>query len=225
MIRLSVKGLAKYMTSGAAAQRKVLRDFKYPREDEPMAMRLYYEDACDCIETFLRGGYDRQWLRAEGDTLAIRAAGVGGRQRARLHHNARAVRQYEQYFGGRRLQLQASLNLAIEFSGVQIKVVPDLNVIEGTKAKIIKLEFSLTPPSDELIAIVVQTMFEAATGQVSDLSPSSVLLFDVPRGAERRGARMRSRTLREIEAACQTIATIWDTIEPPRPGGVGRRVR
>ena len=165
MIRMSVKGLAKYMISGPAAQRKVLRDFKYPREDEPMAMRLYYEDAGDCIETFLRSGYERQWLRAEGEALAVRAAGAEGRQRTRLQHNARAVRQYEQYFGGRQFQLRASLNLSIAFSGVQVKVVPDLNVIEGTRAKIIKLEFSLTPPSDALIAIIVQTMFEAATGK------------------------------------------------------------
>ncbi len=33
MIKLSAKGLAKFMTLSAAGQRKVLRDYKYPDEE------------------------------------------------------------------------------------------------------------------------------------------------------------------------------------------------
>jgi hypothetical protein len=52
MIKIGVKGLAKFMTSTAAAQRKVLQDYKFPDEDEPKAMRLYYGEAVDSIRTY-----------------------------------------------------------------------------------------------------------------------------------------------------------------------------
>ena len=44
------------------------------------------------------------------------------------------------------------------------------------------------------------------------LTSSSVILLDIPRGEEHRGARMGARMRNDIEAACQNIEAIWDTI-------------
>lgn len=43
MIKIGLKGLAKFMTSALAAQRKVLRDYKYPRQ-EGQTHASYYRD-------------------------------------------------------------------------------------------------------------------------------------------------------------------------------------
>lgn len=54
MIKLTLKGLAKYVASSPAAQRKILQDFKCPAADEPFAMRVYYREAMDCLKQYIR---------------------------------------------------------------------------------------------------------------------------------------------------------------------------
>ena len=44
------------------------------------------------------------------------------------------------------------------------------------------------------------------------LTSASVLYLDVPRGAEYRGARVRSRLENEMQAACENIVAIWNGI-------------
>ncbi len=216
MIKLSIKGLAKYMASSPSAQRRVLRDFKYPRGEEAFAMRLYYRDACERITAFHRNDHDCEWLRSEADDLSRLASLTGGSGGVRLRNNARALRQYEQHFASRSYEILDELRLELEFSGVRITATPDLHVRENHKQRVIKLEFSKKPLTPETIRIITQCLYEAARrGRVPDLSSSSVLYLDVPRGVEHRGARAGSRTLRDIEAACETISEIWDSIQPP----------
>ncbi len=214
MIKLSVKGLAKYMTSGDHTRRRVLRDFKYPREDEPMAMRLYYQDACDRIEAFHRGR-DRNWLRSEADDLARLAALTGGSRGARLRHNAQALRRYEEHFGDRSYVVQKAARLNVQYGDVVITVAPDLSVLCDGRPRLVKFDFGAEPPPERLVKIVTQVMFEAALPAIPDLKSGSVIYADVSRGVEHRGARMGAAVQRDIVAACQTIAQIWDGIAPP----------
>ncbi len=215
MITLTVKGLANYITSAPAAQQRVLRDFKYPKEDEATAKRLYYRDATERISAFHRGK-DRSWLLAEADSLAKLAALNGGPAGVRLRHNARAVRQYEQAFGDRIYDVHAPTKLSLVWSGVRVKVTPDLDVEEKGKRRLIKLDFSEEEPSTEIVKIVSQIMFESAASSGLDIPAGSVLYVDVCRGREHRGARLGARVRRDIEAACETIAQVWDSIRPPR---------
>jgi hypothetical protein len=216
MIRLTVKGLAKYMTSSPAAQRRVLRDFKYPRGEEAYAMRLYYRDACERIIAFHRKNHDRAWLRTQAEDFGRLAELTKGSSGTRLRNNGRAMRQYEQHFGDRVFEVLSDLRLEVEFSGVRITATPDLYVRESGKHKAIKLEFSKSTPPPDAVKVVTQCLYEAARrGRVPGLSSSSVLYLDIPRGLEHRGARAGSRMLRDIEAACETISQVWDSIQPP----------
>jgi hypothetical protein len=212
MIRLSIRGLAKYMTSSPAGQRKVLRDYKYPDEDEPSAMRRYYKDATDRIRVYHRPGHEPSWLRAKVLELSELARLTPGRAGAKLRHNARALAAYEKHFAGRSLLPLPNLRLRLDIGNVVIGVSPDLHAIERKKAKLLKFDFSVAAPSDDMIKIVSQVMFEAAKGSVADLTSSSIEYVDVTRGNEFRGARAGARTLREIEAACATIENVWASI-------------
>lgn len=212
MIKISVKGLAKFMTSSSAAQRKILRDYKHPDEDEPAAMRLYYKDATDRIVAYHRSGHDRSWLTEKAKDVAELARLTPGPAGTRLRNNSRALSFYEQHFAERSFEPQGQLRLRLEVGGVTITVSPDLYVLEKGKAKVVKLEFSKEAPSDESVKIISQAMFEAAKGHVQGLSSSSVLLLDVPRGTEHRGARAGARMLNEIQAACKTIEAVWPSI-------------
>lgn len=216
MIRLTLSGLAKYMTSAPARQRTILRDFKYPNEDEALAKRLYYREAQEHIVAFHRNARDREWLLERAQQLAFLAEMNGGRSGIRLRHNVRALRQYARNFCDRDFEVLDPLRLSLEYGQVRISVVPDLHVREKGKEKIIKLDFAVDVPSADAIRIASQCLFESSRGVVEDLTSSSALYLDIARGVEHRGARAGARTLADITAACETIAAIWPQLQPRR---------
>ncbi len=212
MIRLSVRGLAKFMTSSPVAQRKVLRDYKYPDEDEPSAMRRYYKEALDRIVAFHRAGHERHWLVDKAQEVAELARLTPGQAGLRLKHNSRALLAYERGFATRPLELQSQLRLSLVLGNVTVSVTPELNAIERRRPRLVKLDFSRIQPSEECVKIVSQVMLEASAGNVLGVSSSSISYFDVTRGSEHRRARAGSRTLREVEAACTNIESLWPGI-------------
>ena len=209
IIKLSVKGFADYMTATPAKQRKILRDYKYPQDDEAYAKRLYYREARDVVAAFHKNDHDHTWLGTKAEELSNLGDSMGGQSRQRLKHNSRGIRQYGDHFSDRRFEIQPDVRWKLVFGDVQISVVPDLVAVEKGKPKVVKLDFSNAEPNTEGSKIIAQCMFEAATGRVQNLTSSSVLYLDVARGKELRGARAGSRAMREIEAACQTIEAIW----------------
>ncbi len=211
MIPITLKGLAKFMTATPANQRKILKDFKYPKE-EGYAQALYYREARDLIYSLYKHNHPSAWLAERATQLRGLATATGGQSGGRLSHNARGVDQYLAHFSGRRFEVLKDLDLSVSLSGVRIKINPDLHVREGGKEKIIKLEFSAREPEERLVRIVCQTMFEGASANGHPLTASCVLYLDVPRGAEHRGARAGARMRAEIDAACQNIASLWDRI-------------
>ena len=214
MIQLSVRGLAKYMTSRHATQLKILRDYKYPNDPEPHAMRLYYREARDCVEAFHRSNNNRPWLRGKAGDLNQMASLVSGPARARLRHNARALTQYEEHFGERHFEIGKPMRLYLDVDRVRISTAPELHVSEGSREKLIRLDFAAEQPSDDVIKIICQTTFSAAEAAGLGLPASSILHLDVARGRETRGARSGARVRADIEAACRGIAALWDSIEP-----------
>jgi predicted RNA-binding protein with EMAP domain len=212
MIKISLTGLAKFMTSGPAAQRKVVHDYRYPDEDEPKAMRLYYLEAVDSIKAYHLNKHPAAWLNEQAERIGDLAATVGGMTRSRLNNNARAVRQYAENFGARNFTILNDLKLALVFGSVRVTVIPDLHVREANKEKIVKLGFARTQPDGQLVKIVSQSMFEAYRTAEGAITSSNVLYLDVARGIEHRGARVGARLMTDIKAACENIEALWDTI-------------
>src|SRR5688572_79173 len=105
MIKLTLKGLAKYVASSPAAQRKILQDFKYPAEDEPFAMMVYELEALDCLKEYVENRHSSEWLRQQ----AVQHTATRERQSVtsarRLGQNAQAVLLYEKHFGGKELEI------------------------------------------------------------------------------------------------------------------------
>jgi len=66
MISITLKGLAKFMMATPAKQRKILRDYKYPRE-EGQAMAQYYKEARDVVYSFHKNKRAKEWLMAKGE--------------------------------------------------------------------------------------------------------------------------------------------------------------
>jgi hypothetical protein len=130
MIQITLKGLAKFMTATPANQRKILRDYKYPKE-EGQAMAQYYKEARDVIYSFHKQKHPKTWLLNKAEEVRKLATGVGGGSGCRLGHNARAIDQYAANFSGRQLDILQDLDVSVSIEGLKIKVNPDLHVSEG----------------------------------------------------------------------------------------------
>lgn len=212
MIKISVKGLAKFMTASPSGQRRILREFKFPDDDEPRAMRLYYGEATDAIKAYHANGHGRQWLVNQADMLTDLAASLGGQSAVRLRNNARGVRHYHDSFYNRRFEILADLRMALVHGEVRVTVVPDLHVRERGREKIIKLDFARQAVDPEVVRIVSQCMFEAFKNSQGAITSSSVLYLEVAQAAEHHGARVGARLLADMRAACDNISALWGTI-------------
>jgi hypothetical protein len=211
MIKIGLKGLAKFMTASPSTQRRVLRDYKYPKP-EGEAQASYYRDARWDIRRNHERNNPEGFLAVRAQAFALQMQSRTGSSALRLRHNSRAVREYDQLWGSKSLEVLPDISLPLTYGGVIININPDLHVRDAGIEKIIKLEFNSGRLNDAVIRIMSQAMFEGASVAGLGLSSSSILLLDVPRQVVHRGARMRSKTSRDIEAACQTIADIWPSI-------------
>lgn len=211
MIKISLKGLAEFMAGSSAKQRRVLRDFKYP-DPEGSAQAVYYREARDFITRYHQRRHAIQWLFDRSDQLEAIAAQSSRQTKTRYGNNARVLREYARNFGNRHFDILPKLPLGLTLEGVMVTVIPDLHVRENGIEKIIKLEFSIDTPDDKIVKIITQAMFEAQSEEGMGLRSSSVLYFDVRRGASHKGARVGSRMRGEMEAACKNISALWNGI-------------
>lgn len=141
MIKIGMKGLAKYMTSNESQKRRILRDYKF-RDPEGSAQAIYYREARDLIEAFHAKSHDLGWLMEKAGQLRALAEETSGLTKSRLVNNARAFQLYQQHFGSKVFEVKESLRKKLQISGVAISIIPDLHVVERGIEKLIKLEFA-----------------------------------------------------------------------------------
>jgi len=213
MIKMGVKGLAKFMAASSAGQRKVLRDYKFP-DEEGTAQAAYYREARDLVAEFHRNAHPTQWLREKAAVLQSAAASLGGRVATRLRHNSRGLNDYAVHFPSRTYEILTERKFYVTFGDVRISILPELHVREKERERFLKLEFAKNEPGEETIKVVSQIMFEAALAAKIPVTSSDVLYVDVARGKAYKGARVGSRMKAEIEAACANISAMWDSIKP-----------
>lgn len=212
MKKVSLKGLADFMTAPEVKKRKIIHDYKYPSDDEAKAKRTYYREARDRIVAYHRGTHDEGWLIEHSVQLDSIAAMSAGQTKTRLRHNARALRAYAKHFASRSFELLGDSHLALHYGDVRVSVFPDLHVRENGKEKIIKLEFNKDTIDPQLVKIVSQGMYEAAEQAGMNLPASCILYLEVTNGVEHKGARVGARMRSNIEAACLNVSAIWDSI-------------
>jgi hypothetical protein len=208
MIRITAKGLAKYMTSGDASKRKILRDYKFP-DPEGAVQAKYYAEARRVIEQYHDRGNDASIIVSAVDVLNTRAAREQGRKHDRLRNNIRALESYLSNFGKKKLTILSTPDVKFTHGQVLVSAYPDLYVKDGDRHKIIKLDLGKDHPKPEMIRIVLQVTYAAAQAANLPVLPKDVIYVEVERGIQHSGVSRRSRLQRDIEAACQTIEDVW----------------
>jgi hypothetical protein len=211
MIKIGMKGLAKFMTSDDSQRRRVLKDYKFP-DPEGSAQAYYYREARDFIETFHKRNHEPGWLSEMAGRLRVLGAAASGRTSARLRHNARALDQYQEHFSDRKFSVETDFRKKLLVNGVSISVIPDLHVKERKAEKLIKLEFVKDEMHPDIPKIICQLMLWAASELGLQIRSSGVCVYDVPRGGVHKEARIGSRIQKRVEDSCQNLVAIWDTI-------------
>ena len=204
MIRLSAKQLAEYMTATPTNQRKLLRKWKYP-DPNAFPRWMYYKEARGCIVRFHRDCRDASWLTEQAARFEI-----AGDQR--LDHNARSLRKYAEHFGTRKLVYLGAPPLRYSHGNVVISARPDLYVTERGKEKLLKLDFVVARVDEEIPKIVTRLMLEAAQIQEFSISPSRVEYIHISSGISVKGKAAGTRALGNIDASCENITAIWDSL-------------
>lgn len=208
MIKLSLKGLVKFMTANASQQRKILHDFKNP-DPEGAAQTTYYREARNLIRRFVRGSLTEADLLKKGAEMELVGRATGGASGTRLGHNGRAIRQYVAHFRQKQLSALPDCSFAFVHNTVRVSIHPELHIRERRTEKLVRLEFSEEPPKEKAIKVMTQAIYEAASTSGLSINPSSVALWDVPRGRVHTGARMGARIRSEIQDACLNIESLW----------------
>jgi hypothetical protein len=211
--QLSLKGFAQYFTGNPTKQREILRKAKYPKEDASQAQITFYRDSRLYITKYHKNNYEQDWLLEKAAELSTKSLHETSNHKiTKLKNTARVLRQYAKHFSETEFNILSGIRIPIQFSGVKISVVPDLHVVENNKEKIIKFEFSANKPSDNMIRVMTQLLFEAQDQADMNFTSASVLVIDIPRGTRHKGARVGSRLKRHFEDECKNIIAIWDTL-------------
>jgi hypothetical protein len=209
-INIGIKGLAKYMTSGEAARRKILFDYKHP-DPEGNAQAQYYSEARTTIARLVRGTIDLAAALKHAEDLRVQGNTVEGARGTKLKCNGRAIGQYVRHFGAKEFEWVQPPKLELNYGPVRISTSPDLHVRDGRRGRLIRLEFAsdLKPEAAQIIA---QGIFESSQAAQLDVTASAVSVWKLADGTTHGGARMGSRMRKNIEAACQNIVAIWPSI-------------
>ena len=175
-------------------------------------MAVYYREARDFITAFHRGGHPPDWLVARAERLSELAKGLKGTPRTRLRNNERAVRAYAKTCGSKTLEVVGTTRLDLGYGRVRVSVVPDLYVRENGSERLLKLDFAVPVPDPDIVKIVTQAIFEASASAGMKIVAKHCAYLHVETGKEYGGARMGARLAKDIEAACQNLAAIWDSL-------------
>lgn len=211
MIRLTVKGLAKFMTRKPAAQRKILHDFKFP-QPEGHVQTVYYREARQAIHDYHNEGNNPATLIGAVDSLRARADRSQGQTQIRLEHNIRALESYLKHFAGKQFTILKTPRTYYSHGNVTITAAPDLFVEERGAQRLIKLELGADAPDKDMIKIILQVMYDAAKAAGLNVRPQDVIYLDASRALQYKGAKARARLQRDIEAACENIEAMWNGI-------------
>jgi hypothetical protein len=215
VIKISLKGLAKFIPASPALGRSILRDYKFPKP-EGAAQAKYYGQARSTIATFHAREQPHEWLEHQYLRLHKMVEDAPSHGAAtRLRNNARAVQDYARTEWSRtKMDVLKDADLEFRHGNVRVTCSPDLIIRVDGSSKILKFDFAPKAPDNKVIAVMCQGLYEAARARGVVERTKDVIYLDVRRGEAHCRARVGSRVMRDIEAACENIEAIWASLQP-----------
>lgn len=131
---LTVKAAAEMLLLPAHSQARILTEQKHPKVGSQAFKVPYYRTAIGGMVAFFRKGGSV----AELDKARVKAQNFN--QRAKRTNNLRAIDSFQKSrFSGRAFEVATSPRLSATIDNVEIRLSPDLRVMEESKTKFIYL--------------------------------------------------------------------------------------
>jgi hypothetical protein len=214
-IKISVAGLAKFMNSTSFGQRRLLRDYKFPFNPDgtkkPQIVR--YSEARSTIKKYHQNGNDVTVLLQAVEALKKKSADHPDKDRHRIEDNIRAINAYMKHFQDNNFVVLDTPRPKYVHGDVFVSTTPDLYVEEDGSKKLIKLDFSVLAPKENIVSIILKVMHEAAIAEELGVTPANVVYLNVLRQGQFTGKKLNKQLKRDIDAACETIGDIWSKVK------------
>ena len=221
--RISVNKLGEYIISKAARQRSILYGQKFP----PDYVTPFYEDAGEAISLFIAGAMERPSILESRIKLLEQAPANTTWQQRRAIGNIEAI---ETFMGmidaldlsGVECRLGSNSPPRLSIRNVEVSVRPEVILSRpaakgGAAIGALKLHFPKTNPLSEDAAGYISAIATRFCDDFlsDDGAPDSRLCFVVDLASERvyPGVKSVRQRLKDAEAACEQIFSLWDTIK------------
>lgn len=214
-IKISVKGLARFMTSSEATRRSLLRDFKFPfnKDGSKKPQIVWYSEARAVIRDYHEGGNNAATIVTAIEKLIAKRVQNPAKNAARIKDNIRALETYLKHFSDRKFLILETPKPTYTHGEVTVNTSPDLYVDESGKKKLIKLDFSEKKPNEDAVEIQLKVMHEAASMARLPVQPADVVYLDITRQTQYNGKKLNKKLKKNIDAACETIEDIWPKLK------------
>ncbi|MBS1494581.1 MAG: hypothetical protein JST55_13795 [Bacteroidetes bacterium] len=212
LIKISAKGIAKFMNSTGSQQLKILHDYKYPNP-EGNAMASYYAIALNVIKAYHRNDNDEDLIRKEISNLKVEKDSESNKSRIiKLRSNISLLESYKVHFKEKRYRILTMLSSRVEIEGVSLSITSDMHAFEKSSEKFIK--YICNKKTSELeLKIISQVILESMELSKVNIPSNNIELIDIHRGTIYKLARNRTRLRNDLVAACKIINILWDQIE------------
>ena len=222
--RISVNKLGEYITCKAARQRAILYDQKFPSD----YVTPFYDDASEAVSLFIADGMENPAVLERRIKLLEQSPTNTGWQQRRMLGNIEAIETFMSMMdaldlSGISCQLGSQSPPRLPIRNVEVSVRPEVILSRpsakgrGRSVGALKLHFPKTNPlSEEAAGYVsaVATRF-CECNLMEEGTPDSRLCFvlDLASAQFYPGVQSVRRRLKDVEAACEQIFNLWDTIK------------
>jgi hypothetical protein len=204
---LTVRAFAEMLELPLYQQVRILTEQKYPRQ-APASYRVpYYRPALQAIRNFYNSARQTQVILD-----AIASIQASGMPPARIENNVRVLTDLQRTRQMRRhLTPRPTRRIRSDFTGVELKLTPDLVGAEGQAEKTIFYNFRQAKLTSSVARVTLELAAWVLRHVGSAVELGSLEYVDLAdRGKVRQISGIRSLTIRRAQQNARAIRQIWD---------------
>lgn len=207
--RASMAFVAQYMDASFTTQRSMVRRAKHAETEFGL---LYYQDCRDAVARYLEAGCDSDVLKLKISRLESEKGDTTPQHETLLNHNIRALSEFERQFGNLEADFLTRPRCPLSISDVKIPTTPDLHYTIKGKERFVRLVYSVKPLEPPHLKVFHQLVFTSLRETFISLKPNQVHIVTLHSEETFTCARPSKRLAKNIEAACETISNVWETV-------------
>jgi hypothetical protein len=221
--RISVNKLGEYITSKAARQRSILYNQKFP----PDYVTPFYDDATEAISQFIAGGMERPAI-LENQIRVLGQAPINTPwQQRRMLGNIEAIETFmgmmdDLDLSGLACRLGSHNPPKMPIRNIEVSVRPEVILSRpapkgGRQVGALKLHFPKTNPLSEesagYVSAVSARFCDTYLSEEGDPDSRLCFVLDLASARLYPGVKSTRQRLKDVDAACEQIFNLWDTIK------------